>query len=77
MLKQTHEILQTRSEMAIDRGNKFPGYLGFNPEDYSKEQLIMMLNIIYDELQRTKNENIATSGFGIPTENGFKLISLK
>lgn len=49
--------LKTASDRAIAKGNKFPGYLGTSPEDYSKDELILILNIIYDRLMDTRNQS--------------------
>jgi hypothetical protein len=43
--------IKENSNIAIIRGNKFPGYFGYSPNDFSKEELIMILNIVYDQLQ--------------------------
>ena len=51
-----NEILKEESAKAIKQGNEFKGFLGVNPNDMSKEQLIMVCNVLYDNVQRTSRE---------------------
>jgi hypothetical protein len=51
LLDYVNKCIVEKSQEAISRGNKFPGFLGFPPEHFSDESLIMLLNIVWDELQ--------------------------
>lgn len=55
------EILKQKSDKAIQKGNKFNGFLGVGTEQYTKEDLVMILNILFDELQDARSENIQIS----------------
>jgi hypothetical protein len=50
------DYLKQDSEKAILNGNKWPGYLGAHPNQFNKEELIMVCNILYDSLKREKEE---------------------
>lgn len=53
--------LKEKSEEAIKRGNKFQGFLGKDIEYFSKEQLIMLLNILTDEKELIRYDLSETS----------------
>ena len=50
------KILEEKSELAINRGNEFEGFMGTSTIDLSKEELIMVCNILYDEVQTVRFE---------------------
>jgi len=45
------EILKEESEKAVARGNKCNGFLGIPCEELTKEELIMLCNILHDNYQ--------------------------
>jgi hypothetical protein len=54
MHKNISGLIKEISDEAIERGNKFPGYLGKAVYGMSREDVENLLNIIWDELQSTK-----------------------
>ena len=54
MYKNISEMIKENSDEAIERGNKFPGYLGKSVYGLSREDVENILNILWDELQSTK-----------------------
>ncbi len=50
------EILKEQSDLAIQRGNKFEGFLGEPPESFSKEQLIMICNVLSDRIEELRGD---------------------
>ena len=46
------DYLKEDSDKAIKNGNEFKGYLGVSSKDLSKEQLIMVCNVLFDALIR-------------------------
>lgn len=55
MLEFAKKMIKEKSDEAIKRGNTFPGYYSQNPDAFSKEELIMILNIFYDKSITAKN----------------------
>ncbi len=51
LLDNARSILEKKSNEAIINGNKFKGYYGFSPEQYSKEDLILILNVLFNEAE--------------------------
>jgi len=43
-----NEILKEQSDIAIKNGNVFKGYGGVDANNLSKEQLIMVCNVLFD-----------------------------
>jgi hypothetical protein len=54
MHKNVSGLIKEISDEAIERGNKFPGYLGEAVYGMSREDVENLLNIVWDELQSTK-----------------------
>ena len=55
MLTIAIETLAEKSDQAVLDGNAFPGFMGYEAEDFSKECLIMLLNVLYNDLQKATN----------------------
>jgi len=51
------EILKEQSDLSIQRGNQFKGFLGEPPESFSKEQLIMICNVLSDRFEEARTES--------------------
>ena len=54
MYKNVSDLIKEKSDEAVERGNKFPGYLGKSVHSMSREDVEMLLNILWDELESTK-----------------------
>jgi hypothetical protein len=48
------EILEEKSDLSIKRGNQFEGFLGHPPEYFTKEQLIMICNVLCDNIEELR-----------------------
>lgn len=50
------ETIKEQSDLAIERGHSFKGYFGIDVNEFSKEELIMLLNISFDNIQELRYE---------------------
>lgn len=48
------EILKEQSDLAIGRGNEFEGFLGVAPADLTKEELIMVCNVLNSTIEELR-----------------------
>lgn len=48
------EVLKQESDAAIARGNSFEGFMGMAPEHFSKEELVMICNVLYDKVKELR-----------------------
>ena len=60
MRNLVNNLIKENSDSAIKQGNKFPGYLGKSVAELSRKEIEMVLNIVWNELQKTK-ENLYKS----------------
>jgi len=51
-----NDILKEESDKAIEKGNEFNGYIGVSPNDLTKEQLIMICNVLYDNIHELRHD---------------------
>jgi len=51
-----NDILKEESDKAIEKGNEFKGYIGVSPNDLTKEQLIMICNVLYDNIHELRHD---------------------
>lgn len=48
--------LESEHKKCLDNGHFFPGFLGIEPDRFSKEELLLILNIVWAQLQETKKD---------------------
>lgn len=57
LLDNALSILEKKSNEAIARGNEFKGFLGFGVEEYSKDDLILLLNVMFNDVEILRKKN--------------------
>ena len=45
--------IKKRSDQVVRSGYKFEGYMGVAPECFTKDELLMLLNILHDHFARS------------------------
>jgi len=53
------ETLKKDSDEAVQLGNEFPGYMGVPPKSFSKQELIMLLNVLFNEFMETRRRELS------------------
>jgi hypothetical protein len=61
IIASVKELLKDYSDKAIDNGKRFRGFMGVNPDELDREDLICLCNVLYNSLWERKTENLKTT----------------